>query len=1054
MSSSDLNFYINKHRKAYEERLKKEHQNHEKQGSEHAEKDARGSECVETAGPREDIAVEENLNQVDSDYMYALKLSEALNGSTGDLNTQRETCFNNGNQERGESKNVNACESGSGDTQGDDNVRKPDSSYVECLLGTNTLMPFCLDVSYRSTNGKSCSYNSSSQRSDNNGSSSRRGTPRNHHLNRINGSSESNNILISSDDDVVMENAPKEDEKGCISICSVEREDAFSVNDDVLSQTPRQNKKNCSNNEEKDVLRGTVEEICNMDGAPYPYVQKVRHTYKESAKDSLPKCLEEYVDSNIYEYDNYVKECENANVEGDTARNRLPYVYSHKFIYGDNNDVVDEKDDNELVKEKNRVIYDKKRDDDEGGVYAYENIRTNSKENEKNCTYKGNDNGNYRTDMVITRKGNFLDVEDYCRANSELGEYTDQLFSHSVREKEHKGGDKRRGEKNNQGDIVCGKKIVPIIDENVRDYNTYESCGSHDLEATDRCNTHWAGVSPYACKSIKNKRMGKLLGVKDSSLRTDNSNVLEAIDIGDGKGGYTGSNANCLMSFKNIPPRESMEKKLSDDIHVHHEYGKHVQKNGKVTHFDPSCAKFSQEKVFNDKHDVLCQGESSISNVTYDKRTYDSKDAVAYRESDGSFFSKGWNAISNKDRIRDIGYINSMINDISSSYRPMSFQDTFHGATNRYGEYPSSGEKTKYNFISKDNVDNCMHSEFEANYGNCANATWDGKCRKDMDPYKSASYSNKESLHLDYTQTKNIFAGGRNVDVMCNNVTTINSSAHNLLGDNLYSCDACPQDEKHRENLEKDDAPFVNDFPLSRNNNVAAADWQVDTHHEKENERDMDNVHRYGIKFQWDRKIERLTFANGNNNHNLLTGAHKSRNAHKKFDPYEKPTKHNMGGSTDTDACGNRDRANETNLYNYTHRDSMHPPSGARPATPDVYIIDEKGVCCSERSYERSVGYRDGRNHIRHDHDRHASKPSAYGDNQRIVVANENSKERVQAPTILPPTHNTNVGNRRMQRETNQGFNTNPVTVSGDEESLNDEEYSVQQAIINSLTEL
>ncbi|SBT76438.1 conserved Plasmodium protein, unknown function [Plasmodium ovale] len=1053
MSSSDLNFYINKHRKAYEERLKKEHQNQEKQGSEHAEKDPREAECIGVAGPKEDIAVEENLNQVDSDYLYALKLSEALNGSTGDLNTQRETCFNSANQERGESKNVNACESGNGDGQGDDNVRKPDSSYVECLLGTNTLMPFCMDMSYRSINAKSYSLNSNSQRSDNNGSSSRRDTPRNHHLNRINDSSESNNILISSDDDVVMENEPKEDENGCISICSVEREDVFSVNDDVLSQTPRQNKKNCSNYEEKDILRGTVEEICNMDGTPYPCVEKVRHTYKESAKDSLPKCLEEYVDSNIYEYNHYVKEAENTNVEGDTTKNRLPFVYSHKFIYGDKNDVVvDGKEDNELVKEKNRVIYDKKRDDDEGeGVYAYEYVRTNRKENEQNCTYKGNDYGNYGTDMLITRKGNFLDVEDYSRANSELGEYTDQVFSHCVREKEHKGGDKRRGEKNNQGDIVCGKKVVPIIDENVREYNTYESCGRHDLEATDRCNAHWTGASsPYACKAVKNKRMGKLLGVKDSSLRTDNSNVVEAIDIGDGKGGGdTGSNSNCLMSFKNCPPRD-------DAMHVHNEYRKHVQTNGKVTHFDPSCAKFSQEEVFNDKHDVSFQGESSFSNVTHDKRTYDSKDAVANRESDVSIFSKGWNAISSKDRVRDIGYTSSMNNDISSSYRPMSFEDTFHGATNRYGEYPLSGEKAKYNFISKDNVDNCMHSEFEANYANCANATWGGKSRKDMDPYKSVSYSNKEeSLQLDYTQTKNIFAGGQNVDVMSNNVSTINSSAHNFFAHNLYSSDTRLKDEKHRENLEKGDARFVNDFPMSRSNNVAATDWKVNKYHEKENERDVDNIHRYGIKFQWDREIERLTFANGNNNHDLLTGAHKSRNAHKKYDPYEKLTKHNMGGSTDIDACGIRDRANETNLYNYIHRHSIHPSSGARPATPDVYVIDEKGVCCSEKSYERSVGYKDdGRSHIRHDHDRHTSKPSAYWDNQRIVVANENSKERVQAPTILPPTRNTNVGSRRTQRESNQGFNTNPVTVSGDEESLNDEDYNIQQAIINSLTEL
>ncbi|KNA00445.1 hypothetical protein PVNG_01079 [Plasmodium vivax North Korean] len=175
MGTSDLNFYINKHRKAYEERLKREQQNQQGKPSEgepgrEVEKappsevtnGGANEQPIETdsrsKNPNEEFSQhasqsdatrnstrEEHMNQgellweetneVDADYLLALKLNEALNGHVEPPSVVNENQWSSGSHARSAEKNEDA----------EDDVRKPDNSYVECLLGDNNYMPFCVN---------------------------------------------------------------------------------------------------------------------------------------------------------------------------------------------------------------------------------------------------------------------------------------------------------------------------------------------------------------------------------------------------------------------------------------------------------------------------------------------------------------------------------------------------------------------------------------------------------------------------------------------------------------------------------------------------------------------------------------------------------------------------------------------------------------------------------------------------------------------------------------------------------------------------------------------
>ncbi|ANQ07373.1 Uncharacterized protein PCOAH_00016760 [Plasmodium coatneyi] len=174
MGTSDLNFYINKHRKAYEERLKREQQNLQGKTSEGGvEKVARSevakgdateqsnetdnrnknlkegdSQNASQSDATRNSTRDENINQVDADYLFALKLNEALNGHAEPTSVANEK--NLSSVERNEDADPNEC--------GGDDVRKPDNSYVECLLGDNNYMPFC--VNYNVGRGDSTNQNS------------------------------------------------------------------------------------------------------------------------------------------------------------------------------------------------------------------------------------------------------------------------------------------------------------------------------------------------------------------------------------------------------------------------------------------------------------------------------------------------------------------------------------------------------------------------------------------------------------------------------------------------------------------------------------------------------------------------------------------------------------------------------------------------------------------------------------------------------------------------------------------------------------------------------
>ncbi|CDU17645.1 conserved Plasmodium protein, unknown function [Plasmodium yoelii] len=154
MSSLNLDFYINKHRKAYEERLKKEQSNQENsKDSENKE-----NQINEPTKQASDVTIlnkikdktipepktenfsnsdEKHLDQVDTDYLYALKLNEALNGvSDKSIKSKYDKIINDVNKLNNE------------ETNKDDEIRVPDDFYVECLLDDNDTHPYYMDYNY------------------------------------------------------------------------------------------------------------------------------------------------------------------------------------------------------------------------------------------------------------------------------------------------------------------------------------------------------------------------------------------------------------------------------------------------------------------------------------------------------------------------------------------------------------------------------------------------------------------------------------------------------------------------------------------------------------------------------------------------------------------------------------------------------------------------------------------------------------------------------------------------------------------------------------------
>lgn len=178
MDSEDLMFYINKHKKAYEERVKRELQNSHTipHDEEHQENEDKPAVQTNNVDPKEEIQTnrkntfvnsisedqneakrrkqrdnemkenkngsskEENketqaskvLNQEEADYLYALKLSEQLNGiivedsSDGPAILKHDECSNRQNIQKENYEKKQFVE---------DEVRKPDEIYTECLLG-------------------------------------------------------------------------------------------------------------------------------------------------------------------------------------------------------------------------------------------------------------------------------------------------------------------------------------------------------------------------------------------------------------------------------------------------------------------------------------------------------------------------------------------------------------------------------------------------------------------------------------------------------------------------------------------------------------------------------------------------------------------------------------------------------------------------------------------------------------------------------------------------------------------------------------------------------
>ncbi|CAA9987514.1 conserved Plasmodium protein, unknown function [Plasmodium knowlesi strain H] len=353
MGTPELNFYINKHRKAYEERLKREQQN--LQG-----KTPEGKSATEVEGEKEKITSsevanekfneanswsrdlqegysqhasqgdatkkftkDENINQVDADYLFALKLNEALNGHAEPLSVANEN----------DMSSVNRKEDAERNEGGEDDVRKPDNSYVECLLGDNNYMPFCANYNVgrnSNTNQNPLSPSGRSRRSghhvDHVGEGSTYGPynlrTRNNRMNgfrdrnqftshrdrryspHFNNPHEPINISLSSDDEEGEVQVNNEVAKSYFSkddgIRS--RSEVFYVPDENLSLTPRQNKPNGQSNLDRPFsARGadSKEEVTIVEGKGHEHFSDEGgtsdvciQTYEGKGGEEIPRMME------------------------------------------------------------------------------------------------------------------------------------------------------------------------------------------------------------------------------------------------------------------------------------------------------------------------------------------------------------------------------------------------------------------------------------------------------------------------------------------------------------------------------------------------------------------------------------------------------------------------------------------------------------------------------------------------------------------------------------------------------------------------------------------
>ncbi|CAD2090319.1 conserved Plasmodium protein, unknown function [Plasmodium vinckei brucechwatti] len=250
MSSLNLDFYINKHRKAYEERLKKEQSNQENLKDTETKNDRITEEPKQVDEVTEPAKLDEtkheqqnpdpsnpdnHLDQIDADYLYALKLDEALNGpSESSVNPPSDKTVNNINKSNSVEKNK------------ENDVRSPDDFYVECLLDGNDAHSYYMDYNFNNSNDNFNLFNNNTTVRQYNTRSSRYNT------NGINnfsssfreyrdGNDEHNKLFTSSDEDITVQNGPKNGSKN--SSKNGNDGDLFYITDDntPLSSTPRQN---------------------------------------------------------------------------------------------------------------------------------------------------------------------------------------------------------------------------------------------------------------------------------------------------------------------------------------------------------------------------------------------------------------------------------------------------------------------------------------------------------------------------------------------------------------------------------------------------------------------------------------------------------------------------------------------------------------------------------------------------------------------------------------------------------------------------------------------
>ncbi|CAD2103116.1 hypothetical protein YYG_02783 [Plasmodium vinckei petteri] len=246
MSSLNLDFYINKHRKAYEERLKKEQSNQENLKDTETKNDRTTEEPKQVDEVTEPAKLDETkqehqnddpsnpdnqLDQIDADYLYALKLDEALNGpGESSINPPSDQTVNNINKSNSDEKNK------------ENDIRSPDDFYVECLLDGNDAHSYYMDYNYNNSNDNFNHFNNNTTVRQYNTRSSRYNT------NGINnfssswrqyrdGNGEHNKLFTSSDEDITMQNGSKNGSK------NGNDGDLFYITDDntPLSSTPRQN---------------------------------------------------------------------------------------------------------------------------------------------------------------------------------------------------------------------------------------------------------------------------------------------------------------------------------------------------------------------------------------------------------------------------------------------------------------------------------------------------------------------------------------------------------------------------------------------------------------------------------------------------------------------------------------------------------------------------------------------------------------------------------------------------------------------------------------------